>query len=116
MARVRTWLLGLGFLALLLVNATVFLPSPHTGPSHPVGEEAVSVTPYRPNADLRSVPVQDMSGPSPVPTGQRVHVFIAHAYDDALNLGRPKLSTWLLLGFGALYGLASLFVRRSDPA
>jgi hypothetical protein len=112
MAKVRSWLLGLGFVALLAVNATSFLPHPRTTPNHPVGEDVVLATPFRPNADLRSVPVVETSGGTPVATGQRVHVFLSYAYEDALNQGRPRLSTWLLLGFGALYGLASLFARK----
>jgi len=100
-----------GFLVLLGLNLLAFLPRWHTSAQHPVGEDAVSVYPYRSEADLRSVPLQDPSTGKALDSGARVHVYLRHAYEDKLNLWYPKATTWILLALGSLYGLFTLIAR-----
>jgi hypothetical protein len=69
------------------------------------------VYPYRSEADLRSVPIQDPSTGKALEPGVRVHVYLRHAYEDRLNLWFPKATTWILLVLGSLYALLTLIAR-----
>lgn len=101
----------LGFLVLLGLNLAALLPRLHKGLNHPVGEDVVAVFPYRSDADLRSVPVQDPATGKALEPGMRVHVHLRYAYEDGLNLWVPKATTWILLVLGILYGGITLLAR-----
>lgn len=101
----------LGFLVILGLNLLAFLPRWHKGSHHPLGEDAVVVYPYRSEADLRSVPLQDPATGKAIDSGARVHVYVRHAYEDKLNLWFPKATAWILIALGSLYGLLALLAR-----
>jgi hypothetical protein len=117
MHKVKSAILWLGFLSVLVVNLFSYFPRFRKGEQHPVGEEIVSVFPYRSDSDIRSVPVKDLTTLKPVASGERVHVYLRYAYEDNLNLGYPRLTTKLLLGIAVLYGLVclanKLFARQT---
>ena len=117
MDRAKNVVLWLGFLSILAINLFSYLPRFHKGEQRPVGEEIVSVFPYRSDSDIRSVPVKDSNTSKPLESGERVHVYLSHAYEDSLNLWYPRLTINLLLGFAVLYGLLcltkKLFTRRA---
>jgi hypothetical protein len=116
MDKAKNAVLWLGFLSILAINLFSYLPRFHKGEQRPVGEEIVSVFPYRSDSDIRSVPVKDPNTSKPLESGERVHVYLSYAYEDGLNLWYPRLTIKLLLGLAVLYGLLcltkKLFTRR----
>jgi len=117
MDRAKNLILWLGFFSILAISLFSYFPRIHKEDQHPVGEDVVSVFPYRIDSDTRSVPIMNPNTSKPVESGERVHVYIRHAYEDSLNLWYPKLTLKLLLGFAVLYGLVcltkKLFSRRA---
>jgi hypothetical protein len=108
MVRFKKFIMFLGFLSILVINLVSFLPRFHKGDQHSVGEDVVSVVPYRSDSDIRSVPIKELNGSKPLGPDQRVNVYLRYVYEDNQNLWFPKLTTILLLSCSLIYGAAHL--------
>ena len=114
MVRFKKFIVFLGFFSILAINLVSLLPRIHQGDQHPVGEDVVSVVPYRSDSDIRSVQIKELNSSIPLVPDQRVHVYLRYAYEDNQNLWFPKLTTILLLGFSLIYVAAHLIEKLFD--
>jgi hypothetical protein len=115
----KSWpraILVLACLSIFTVNLICALPRFHIGIGHLLGEETVRVLELPASSSLTyTVPVQSFSEGHPE-TGQRVRVLIGNNYREDEIQFAPRVTLVLLLFFGWLYAVTTLWLRRKDAS